>query len=128
MSFRCPSRTLARLADRRGASAWLYSFEQGPALHAYEIDYVFGVDWVSKANKLEAPSATLTGLVQHYWTRFAATGDPNGGSDPLWPRYETATDEHMVLADPPRTGTGLASAECDFWGSYWRQGGTIELP
>lgn len=128
MSFRCPSRTLARLADRRGASAWLYSFEQGPALHAYEIDYVFGVDWVSKANMLEAPSAMLTGVVQHYWTRFAATGDPNGGSDPLWPLYQTATDEHMVLVDPPRTGTGLASAECDFWGSYWRQGGTIELP
>jgi para-nitrobenzyl esterase len=127
MSFRCPSRTLARLADANGASAWLYSFEQGPAFHAYEIDYVFGGNWVSSANGTQPPSAALIATVQRYWTRFAATGDPNNEADPMWPRFQTASDPHMVLVDPPHAGMGLSSAECDFWRSYWRNGGTVDL-
>jgi para-nitrobenzyl esterase len=127
MSFRCPTRTLARLADSRGASTWLYSFEQGPAYHAYELDYVFGGDWVSSNAGVGPPSAALIGVVQRYWTRFAATGDPNGEADPAWPRFQTASDQHMVLVDPPHQGSALASAECDFWRSYWREGGTVDL-
>lgn len=127
MSFRCPTRSLARLAESNGASVWLYSFEQGPALHAYELDYVFGVGWVHSNAGSEPPSAALTGAIQRYWTRFATTADPNGGSDPMWPRFETASDQHMQLSDPPRPGMGLSSAECDFWRGYWRDGGTVDL-
>jgi len=127
LSFRCPTRTLARLADGKGASVWLYSFEQGPALHAYEIDYVFGGAWVSRAAGNPPPSAALIAVMQRYWTRFALAGDPNGAGDPLWPRFQTASDQHMVLVAPPHQGMGLASAECDFWRSYWRNGGTVDL-
>jgi para-nitrobenzyl esterase len=127
MSFRCPTRTLARLAANRGADVWLYSFEQGLAYHAHELDYVFGFDWISSATSGAPPSQTLAGAIQRYWTRFATAGDPNGTSDPNWPRFDAETDTHLVLVDPPRTGVALASAACDFWRSYWRDGGTVDL-
>jgi para-nitrobenzyl esterase len=34
----------------------------------------------------------LTETVSGYWTRFAATGDPNGLGAFHWPAYETKTD------------------------------------
>jgi carboxylesterase type B len=88
---------------------------------------VFGGSWVSRAAGSQPPSAALTAVLQRYWTRFAGTGDPNGATDPTWPRYQTASDQHIVLTDPPHQGMGLSSAECDFWRSYWRDGGTVDL-
>lgn len=61
-----------------------------------------------------------------YWTRFAASGDPNGaspagGDDPAWLPYGGAgVDSWAVLdtsADGPTASNerGLRKAQCDMW-------------
>jgi para-nitrobenzyl esterase len=127
MSFRCPTRTLARLAAGKGAKVWLYSFEQGNAYHGQELDYVFGGAGFSNNFGGDMPAAPLAAAVQRYWTRFAVTGEPNGAPDPTWPQLTAADDAHLVLVDPPVAGHDLAKDACDFWRYFWRSGGTVEL-
>jgi para-nitrobenzyl esterase len=127
VAFRCPTRNLARLATEHGAPVYLYSFEQGHAFHAQELDYVFGDNVMSYYYDAAPPSAALSTSVQRYWTRFAQSGDPNGSGDPQWPRYQADSDRHLVLVDPPRVGHGLARRQCEFWQDYIERGGKIDL-
>ena len=48
-----------------------------------------------------------------YWTRFAATGDPNGGGATVWPAYASATDQNLQLGDAISVGSGLYRQACD---------------
>jgi para-nitrobenzyl esterase len=114
MVFRCPTRLLARLTTARGSKFFLYSFEEGAAYHADELAYVFGTPGFFGME----PVPALVSAVQGYWTGFAKTGDPNGPERPLWPAYETSTDQHLVLKNPPYAGSGLAKSECDFWDRF----------
>jgi para-nitrobenzyl esterase len=126
VSFRCPTRSVAQLGSERGANVWMYSFEHATAYHAQELDYVFADDMMSSYGG-GPPSAALTAIIQRYWTRFARTGDPNGAPDPAWPRYQTASEQYLVLDDAPITRSGLAKKHCDFWREYFAHDGTIEL-
>jgi para-nitrobenzyl esterase len=101
-------------------SACLYEFTRVPlgnplgAFHAVEIPYVFGnVGLFSSMGKLEQADYELSDAIMGYWTRFAATGNPNGGGAPAWPEYDPATDEHLELGDTIKTGTGLYKQACD---------------
>jgi len=47
------------------------------------------------------------------WTRFAATGDPNGPGLPRWPRYDRATDPYLELGTTLKTGKGFRKAQLD---------------
>jgi para-nitrobenzyl esterase len=54
-----------------------------------------------------------------YWSRFAATGDPNGRHAPHWPRYRTRSDLIQSLA-PAATrpiASFAADHNCAFWAS-----------
>jgi len=54
-----------------------------------------------------------------YWSRFAATGDPNWARAPRWPRYTTRSDQMQSLA-PAATGpiaTFAADHRCALWAS-----------
>jgi para-nitrobenzyl esterase len=113
-AFRCPTRTLARLASSKGSKVFLYSFEQGNAFHAYELPYVFGNPNALLAPVLDEP--TLAAL-QGFWMQFATTGDPNGRVQPTWPAYEAGSDQHMALSSTSQAGSGLSKADCDFWDS-----------
>src|SRR5262249_8834677 len=48
-----------------------------------------------------------------YWSHLAAAGDPNGGSAPVWPRYDAATDPYLELNTTISSGAGLAATSCD---------------
>jgi len=113
--FRCPARTLARLATAQGSTAYLYHFEWELAYHAFELPYVFG----NPNPRLGAPTLAepLRHDIQTYWTTFAWQGNPNSRGLLFWPRYTTATDQHMALTIPTAVGTGLSKADCDFWDS-----------
>jgi para-nitrobenzyl esterase len=111
--FRCPTRALARLTTSKGSRAYLYSFEEGAAYHAFEIPYVFN----TPNPTLGAPTLVepLRQLVQTGLSNFARTGNPNPPRQNYWPAYDTTTDNHAVLIGTPTIGSGLAKADCDFW-------------
>lgn len=110
--FRCPSRSLARLLSNQGTPVWMYSFDQLPALHAMELPYVFG-----NPNPVLAPVLVepLRATVQDFWSGFAGNGDPNVEGQPLWPAYDAASDQHMVLQEVSAAGVNLAKPACDLW-------------
>ena len=111
--FRCGSRRLARLAAGHGDAVYLYSFEQGAAWHSTELPYVF-----YPAMAVLESDMSLIDAVQQYWTNFADDGDPNGEGLVEWPVYDTAGDQHLILAIPVSTGSVHRQAACDFWDGY----------
>jgi para-nitrobenzyl esterase len=102
-------------------SVYLYEFTRAPlfnplgAFHAVELPYVFGTfDLLDGGLGFVQPAdRELSETMMGYWTRFAATGDPNGEGAPEWPRYEAASDLHLELGDTITAGTALYGEACD---------------
>ncbi len=115
--------TLSVAAAESGAqptAAYLYQFTRVPlaspmgAFHGIEIPYVFGsVELFSGLGPIEQTDRGLSETIMGYWTRFAATGDPNGPGSPEWPRYDPTSDEHLELGATIRVGSGLYKEACD---------------
>jgi para-nitrobenzyl esterase len=61
-------------------------------------------------------------LMERYWTRFAASGDPNGGGDLAWPKFTADSNQRMQFTEQSSVVTGFRAAECAFWiGQYEAQ-------
>jgi para-nitrobenzyl esterase len=128
--FVCQARRLARQLASNGQPTYLYSFNGpltgvplpalvGKAFHSSELPYVFGSAYL--LGSVPDAGAPLVDAIEGYWTRFAATGNPNGGSDPNWPAYATAGDTNIDLDTTITTGSGLEKSSCDFWDSLVAQ-------
>jgi para-nitrobenzyl esterase len=120
--FRCPARALARAATAHGTkNYYMYEYDVGPSWHAFELVPLFNVTALA-ALGATLPSSGFAQEMQGYWTRFAATGDPNAPADaglPEWPGYATATDQYLNLLDPtPVAISNLRGPQCDFWDTY----------
>lgn len=86
------------------------------AFHGLELFYVFQAAETSDyAAQLTTADTNVAAGLLGYWTRFAATGDPNGGAAVAWPAYVTADDPYLELADPAKADKGLRTAYCDAW-------------
>lgn len=120
--MRCRTRDLARATAPQGSRFFLYSYDVGRAYHADELLGLFKVDVIASgllSLGATIPSPDFQATMQGYWTRFAATGDPNGGSAPAWPRYDLASEPHLALMDPtPAAGANLQKAQCEFWAAH----------
>ena len=57
----------------------------------------------------------MSQAMQGYWSRHAASGDPNGAGAFAWPAYDAAGDQNLVLDLELSTQSGLQSDLCDFW-------------
>lgn len=103
------------------------SFQYGSA-HAQELQFLFrgfhGASGV--ARPLSEAQQELSSRMVSYWTNFARTGSPNAGNTqpilPLWPEYEAAEDNIMLLEAPqPRSASGWGQRHhMDFWDSFYR--------
>lgn len=93
------------------------SFPTG-AYHASEIQYLFDTPDAPVPATLNAEQSALADAMVTYWTDFARTGDPNAGSVPTWPAYDTAAEQFQSLELPaPVTRTGFApDHKCAVWG------------
>jgi len=99
-------------------SAWARSVGLG-CHHGAEVPYVFGV---APRWGFSADDARLSRQMRGYWTRFAATGDPNGTGAVPWPCYTKQTDEHLVLNLPATVGRNLRKEQCDLLDKLREQG------
>jgi len=117
--FTCDTRRVARAVARAGVPVFRYQFVHVPEVplfpnsgvtHAAELAFVFGTD-----NRLAADEHPLSDAFEGYWSRFARTGDPNGGNAPAWPAYDGASDSYLRIDTEPTGDAGVRTALCDFW-------------
>lgn len=111
-----PSVALARRHAATGAPTWLYRFgyvaeakrEEGSgAGHATDMPFHFATLDQTDIKPSPADQAMATRMGD-LWTRFARTGDPNGGGLPFWPRYDAGAPQMLFLGVETRI---LSAAE-----------------
>lgn len=120
--FGCQARASARAHLRGGGAVWRYLFAQPlesstatvralGAWHGLELAYVF-----QNLNRLPTPAANDLAVersVLGFWTRFAATGSPEGGGD-MWPAY--GSGEPLLRIQPTlAVERNWRNTECDGW-------------
>lgn len=116
-------RGLARGMAAVESKVWRYVFtrapggEMVPPTHSEEIDYVFGNlgsrRFVPRKPMDEADRHLSDAMVEA-WTRFAKTGDPNGGLLPHWPAFDPTTDAYLEFGDRIAAGQGYRTPYLDF--------------
>jgi para-nitrobenzyl esterase len=128
----CEVRTVARVAagaNRKPVWRYFYThrFENDASLnamrafHTAELYFVFGnfsqiSPAFANANNYQPTPAevTFTSDMMGYWTRFAATGNPNGAGAVPWPPYDPNTDAMLQLDDTFMPINGYHNPQCDY--------------
>jgi para-nitrobenzyl esterase len=134
--FSCPALLADSLTSHSGVYAYEFSDPHPPndfpvtfsfplgAAHSTELQYVFQrVPFLDTVPPFTHAQLELSDLMIRYWTRFAATGSPNGGAGkaPHWPRWTGSTGPVQELV-PAKTGPEsftkfFAFHNCGFWAS-----------
>jgi para-nitrobenzyl esterase len=102
---------LARQTAHIGQKAYLYYFtypSKGKmagrgATHCAEVKFLLGDFRRSSWGEWNDEDRKLTETVIGYWTRFAATGNPNGPTVPEWPSYDERTDLRLAFGHEVRS-------------------------
>ncbi|HZO55374.1 MAG TPA: carboxylesterase family protein [Bryobacteraceae bacterium] len=110
------------------APVYRYHFTRarGPrkaATHTDQVPYLFGnlhlPHFGIPAGTVEPADVRLSEEMMDAFVRFAATGDPNGGTLPRWDRYKAANDAHLEFGNSIKPGRGLHTEMIDFWESIF---------
>ena len=130
--FSCPALLADILTQRSGVYAYEFSDPHPPndfgikfsfplgAAHSTELQYVFGrIPLLDTTPPFTPAQAALSAQMMGYWTRFAATGNPNGGTTPNWPRFgggRPQIQELVPRATAPQAEPVFARVhQCAFW-------------
>ncbi len=114
----CNTYDSAQLSAAQGVPAYTYNFDISAAAylgacHGSELPYVFGTGTQLTAG---SPQAAASAVMGRYWTRFAAKGDPSGGSDPAWPAFSTSSNQRMQFTlQAPSVVENFHASECAYW-------------
>jgi len=125
---RSGARAAATAANHKAVWRYMYThiFENDPseavygAFHTAELFFVFGNfnDGLQPGGGLVyTPSQadlTFSSALMGYWTRFAATGNPNGDGAVAWPPYDPSTDSMLQLDDIFFAINGYDNPQCDY--------------
>jgi para-nitrobenzyl esterase len=82
------------------------------AWHGQELALVF-IDLGAGGYKPSTGELALADAIDADWAAMAANGAPTGS--PTWPKYDPTTDPYVQLDDTVTTGTGLRTAQVQFW-------------
>lgn len=120
----CPARLYATtMATRQSAPVYRYFFrrmlstslrEADGAYHASELLYLFQ-HMDGQSFDANDDDRTVQDRMLQYWTNFATSGDPNGGTMPAWPRYEGGSDPYQIIDVNPASGSQLFQQKCNMW-------------
>lgn len=88
-------------------STYLYRFTyvlpgQPGAFYGSELPFVFRPGILN----LDPASSTVSNNMMDLWVRFAKTGNPNGGMNVTWPKYNAETDQYLDIGAAPIVKTG----------------------
>jgi len=113
----CSTFDSAIRAATAGNPVYAYNFDIAAAVgnlgatHGAELTSVFGTSTMFND---DTKAASL--LMQRYWTRFAKTGNPNGGDDLEWPEFSADSNVRVNFALKEATiVTDFRAKECAFW-------------
>lgn len=115
---RCAANMEADWHAAAGRPTWQYQFERAlpgheaeGSAHGAEVAFVFGtLDQVAGSSVTGSDHAASEAL-QEYWTRFAKTGNPNGGGLPEWPG--AGGGSYLAFTqDGPRVAKNLQAEPC----------------
>ncbi|MFW6052015.1 MAG: carboxylesterase family protein [Myxococcota bacterium] len=119
--YACAVQDFAERATTAGLDVYAYNFDMGYAIpgleslgkaHGAELSYVFK----SLAPDAWPPGAeAVADLMQGYWARFAATGDPNGDGAPDWPTFSPDRGNRLQLNSQPTVIENFRSERCAVW-------------
>ena len=133
VQFACEARRLARAIERTDTPTYLYSYEHeidtvslDHVNHGVESNVLFGNPYTPPlfpSHVLNAEDLALHAAMAGYWTRFAATGNPNRGAESAfsWPPFKRpdgngrGNDKYIVLASPIGEQARPREAYCDFF-------------
>lgn len=86
------------------------------AYHGGELSYLFDGPGAAIENPPSPGQRRLADQVIAHWTRFAATGNPNGHGLPDWKPLTSRSASYVHLLTPADNGTGTATEHhCGFW-------------
>lgn len=130
--FSCPGLGADDLAAGSGVYGYEFSDPNPPndfgvhftfplgAAHSTELQYVFGrIPVLDTVPPFKPAQLALSNQFIGYWTRFAASGNPNGRGAPRWPRFvvgKPRIQELIPSAIAPATGAKFSAFhKCGFW-------------
>ena len=137
VEYVCEARRVARLVERTRTPVFLYSFdyEVDPVVldrvvHGLDVNFVFGNNFgppLFTSYTLEPAERALSQTMAGYWSRFAATANPNTDDPSVvhWPAFTRPSgagrgvDKHLVFDVAIHDGQRLREAQCDFWQPYF---------
>ena len=128
----CEARRVARFVSRF-APVYFYSFEREVApvagnqvIHGLDLNFVFGNNYGAPTPYvLSAADLAFSNIQMDFWTRFAATGNPNapgrdtGYAHDAWSTYHGASAKYMVLAVPTLEERRPREAACYYWDGFF---------
>ncbi|MGH9712901.1 MAG: carboxylesterase/lipase family protein [Candidatus Acidiferrales bacterium] len=85
------------------------------AFHTAELWFVFGnLPTVTGSYVPSAAELTFSSDMMGYWTRFAATGNPNGGGATPWLPYDAANENMLELDETFTPLNGYHIPQCNY--------------
>jgi len=114
--FTYGARSVAQASARYQPKTFRYLFRHGTAAHADDTPYVFG----NLPAGATEDDRRVSELQMTAWTRFAATGDPNGAGVPPWPPYDAALDAYLEIGSSPQLHARWRAEHLDFIDRYLR--------
>jgi para-nitrobenzyl esterase len=132
--FSCPALFADDFTQRSQAYAYEFSDPSPPndfgvhfsfplgAAHSTELQYVFQrIPLLDTLPPFTPAQLRLSDEMIGYWSRFAATGNPNGGHQRVWPRFVGTAPKIQELipnATAPEPASRFAAFHnCSFWAS-----------
>jgi len=126
--YGCPVFEAAEALTEKQKSVYYYSFDYAEhtyphmvgAARGFEVPFIFDTLDKMPFNLIYAPhqrdnARPLIDVTAGFWTRFAATGDPNHPDLPLWPPYEKDKRQRMFLDIPPYAIHTDNFEKCRYW-------------
>jgi len=88
------------------------------AFHTEDLEFVF-FETKRKGFELKEHEKDFSRTMMGYWSRFAKTGNPNGGGAVEWPMYNVAEDKYLDFMDLDKieVKSGMLP-QCDFWDKW----------
>lgn len=135
--FVCEGRRFARSLADLHTPVFFFSYDYviddvfpDKAVHGLESNILFGNAYTPNqfpSHPLDATDLALHAQMAGYWSRFAATGDPNVDDETVTPWHAfrdplgigRGANRHLVLDRVIRSDRRLRESACDFWEPYF---------